>query len=317
MIKSINIQNFQSLVDVDIEPGQFTVLIGASDLGKSAIVRALESLIHNRTGQGFIRHGQKGCFVGLNISESHIVEWTKGKSASYSVDGKYFEKIGGSVPEEVSDVLKMGEVIVGGVKLFPNIHSQFDAPFLVTESTASKAKILGEISGLNILYSATQEGRRIEQSLKKSQSIKLNDLELLKERLVEFDFLKDWELKLQESSELFKEVDIFSDSVDYLVFSLIQYDKLLKVQEKIESAVTDYEDLISLIEEADVLLDTCDKVESAIESVNSLSKVESIITFQIEGLSLELAELEEILDELNVCPTCEQTIESASMLIGE
>ena len=45
MIKAVQVKGYQSLYDIKVELGMFTVIYGESDVGKSAFYRALRGLI--------------------------------------------------------------------------------------------------------------------------------------------------------------------------------------------------------------------------------------------------------------------------------
>ena len=72
MLNRLRIRNFQSLEDIDLELGQFTVIIGESDTGKSAIIRALKYALINKVGTGFIRHGEKQAAVELTFEDLKV-----------------------------------------------------------------------------------------------------------------------------------------------------------------------------------------------------------------------------------------------------
>ena len=65
MIQSIRLINFQSHKDsfIEFSPND-TVLIGTSNSGKTAVLRALDWILKNRPlGTSFIRHGASECVV--------------------------------------------------------------------------------------------------------------------------------------------------------------------------------------------------------------------------------------------------------------
>src|SRR5687767_10377413 len=86
-LKQIRLSNFQSHADttVDLHPG-VNVIIGHSNVGKSAIFRALNWVLRNRpSGTGFIRHGQKEVEVTISSDEGCVLR-QRGKSKnSYQV----------------------------------------------------------------------------------------------------------------------------------------------------------------------------------------------------------------------------------------
>ena len=57
MIKHVRIRGFQSWKQADLDLEPLTVVVGESDQGKSALIRALESVMENRAGTEFITHG--------------------------------------------------------------------------------------------------------------------------------------------------------------------------------------------------------------------------------------------------------------------
>ena len=151
MLNSIAVKNYQSLVDLSLELGMFTVVVGETDSGKSAFVRAVKSLVENTTGNKFITFGKKYSSVELLSAEGKLI-WKKQKTtASYDLNGVVMGKLGGAVPEDVAKFLRMGEVDVGdSVSFNLNFACQFDSPFLVMDSGSYVAKVLGELSNVNL-----------------------------------------------------------------------------------------------------------------------------------------------------------------------
>ncbi len=79
----IRVQNFQSLADVTVEAKGLTVIVGRSNLGKSAFIRALQGLLFNRPGDDFVRKNQKHASVSVEERPTDFgypcpVMWEKG-----------------------------------------------------------------------------------------------------------------------------------------------------------------------------------------------------------------------------------------------
>ena len=69
MISRVCLQNFQSHEESELElsPG-INVIVGSSNSGKSAIVRAMEGVRTNRPwGTSFVRRGTRGATVALYV----------------------------------------------------------------------------------------------------------------------------------------------------------------------------------------------------------------------------------------------------------
>ncbi|RLI66899.1 MAG: hypothetical protein DRO67_00610, partial [Candidatus Asgardarchaeum californiense] len=139
-MKKLILQNYQSHKDTVIEfAPTLTALTGRSDSGKSAVRRAISSVVHNKpAGNAFIRTGTKKATVTIDD-----VSYEKTKSSTkYYIAGKKdpFKALRGAVPDEVASALNIGDV---------NIQGQHDSPFLLDDSPGKVAKRLSELIDLD------------------------------------------------------------------------------------------------------------------------------------------------------------------------
>src|SRR5580700_10412737 len=86
----VEIRNFQSIEHISIRIDGFTALVGKSDIGKRAIVRAVRAALTGATGTSFVRHGVachrriRGsktceCYCSVHMStEGFDLTWEKG-----------------------------------------------------------------------------------------------------------------------------------------------------------------------------------------------------------------------------------------------
>jgi len=165
MLKSVQIENYQSLKDVSLELAPLTVVVGESNKGKSAAVRALAALAFNEAGNEFIHRGEAYAAVTVELSSGNKVTWMKGKTGRYVVDEgtegeRVFTKIGQSVPEEIQALLGIRTLDVDGTKLTPQVSDQFDPPFLLRESAGKAARVLAKMTQLDVVVSAAAECNR-------------------------------------------------------------------------------------------------------------------------------------------------------------
>ncbi len=108
MITKFKAQNFQSLQKVELDLEKFTVVVGPSSSGKSALIRALRILAHNSNNASFVTHGRKAAIVTVEADKAQIIlERGPGKSIYTLVgdDGKEAKltKCGTSAPEAVGE----------------------------------------------------------------------------------------------------------------------------------------------------------------------------------------------------------------------
>lgn len=163
MINRIQIVDFQGLEDIDFECGPITVIHGESDVGKSAIVRALYGLAFNRYPRGHVREGAKESYVSVMVDDG-IVTAVKGPGVNkyqflaHNDAGELnWDKVGTEVPDAISDLLGWHEIEVDdGTKFTPNFSRQFDPPFLLTDSPSRRAKVLGSLTNVATLYAAAK-----------------------------------------------------------------------------------------------------------------------------------------------------------------
>ena len=170
MITSITVENFQSIARARLDLGAWTSLVGESDTGKSAIVRALYALLTNQRGDQFVRHGEQAARVSVTLDDGTRIDWRKarGSSGAYLVttaDGgeTLYEKTGSEVPADVRALLRM-TVAVGGDEFMPGFQRQHDAPFLFADSPRRRAQVLGEFDGSNLLLLADGAIRRRQRA---------------------------------------------------------------------------------------------------------------------------------------------------------
>jgi len=305
LITNLKIRNYQSIRRADLELGQFTILIGESDIGKSAVIRAIEALVINRPGKDFISHGQKSTGVSIQF-EDHVspVSWIKTASSTYKVDDLEFEKTGRTVPEEISAIVRLGSIDVGSVNFNVNIHKQMDLPYLVMESGPSRAKVLGELSGVNTIFLAIQEVRKLELNAKRLQSTRLSDLEIAKEKLDTFRDLPEQKKRLEVIQAKVKESTILSEQADQM---RRKSEELNWAEGNLASARSKASNAQEIIEKINshtnyaFCIETMEKRQLEIQRVELILRNSTVSISQIEE---RISKLEDEIGDIVTCPTC-------------
>ncbi len=146
MFETLLIQNFQAhdKTRIDFAAG-ITTIVGPSDVGKSAVLRALRWVCTNEPGgDAFIRHGAKGATVRLSV-DGHTVTRRRapgGEVNEYHLDDKEFKAFGRTVPEHILRVLALGAVCWQG---------QHDAPYWFAETAGEVSRQLNAIVNLGVI----------------------------------------------------------------------------------------------------------------------------------------------------------------------
>lgn len=144
MIDLIDIRNFQVHKKRTIELSPcITTIVGPTDEGKSAVLRALKWVALNQpSGEDFKRWGAKTIRVGLQVGD-HLIERIRGRQNLYKVDGEKYAAFGRTgVPTEVSSILNLDET---------NFQGQFDSPFWFGETAGEVSRQLNRILDLEII----------------------------------------------------------------------------------------------------------------------------------------------------------------------
>ena len=108
MITRATFRDFQSLADVELDLAPFTVVVGPSSSGKSAVARALKILSSNARGNDFVSSWAKHSEISVTTEEGPSVTLMKGEGKGvYLVDEEKFTRLAGGVPEAVTQALNV------------------------------------------------------------------------------------------------------------------------------------------------------------------------------------------------------------------
>lgn len=209
-LTEIRLENFQDHKDsvVSLTNG-INLIVGSSDAGKSAILRAVNFVFHNNLkGDSFIRHGTTECKVTLKFSDGVEVTRIKGNDVnSYhlkDIEGNNhsFPKVGTSVPDEIKK--QLGEPPLDDKKRPIAYADQMANLFLVDLSPADLPRTLSELTGIQNLQSAAEtlskNARSYDRVIKdKNEKIEKLNTELDKYAYVDKDYerIESIEVKLE------------------------------------------------------------------------------------------------------------------------
>lgn len=148
MIKRIELRNFMSHAHTVIEPAAgLTVLIGPNNIGKSAVVAALQVLCHNDNSTYVMKHGEKECSVTVETDDGHHIEWKRRTSPSYTIDGQKFDRLKNNSPPELQAALRL-PLVTGSSNAEFDVHfgSQKSPIFLLDSTGANAARFFASSS---------------------------------------------------------------------------------------------------------------------------------------------------------------------------
>jgi DNA repair ATPase RecN/Zn finger protein HypA/HybF involved in hydrogenase expression len=287
----VRIRNFQSIGDINLEIDGFTVVVGKSDIGKSAVIRAIDAALSNQSGDAFIKHGQVRTTVNINYQETEI-EWKKGDTSSYKINGESFTKLNRAIPKPLMDA-GFSKVEIGDQKISPLVASQFEPIFLLDKPGSVITEVLSKLYKLNVLSSADD---KCQKELKSNKSLlKTRELDItgLKEKLKSYDGFED----IKESIKVLANMEKESISLKKTISEIESYELLLKsTSEKYKklSSITsvnipETQSLSDSIETVTWISEKSDTLQELIKSVKSLknSSTIDIPIYDIANSSIE------------------------------
>ena len=305
MYQRVQIKNFQSLQNVDLELGSLTIIRGESSSGKSALLRALRMLASNSRGHSFVTLGHSVSSVSLS-SETWTVTLERGEGVGeYKIyeetkAPQLYTKLASGVPELVSKRLGIPP---NGIQF----AAQHDAPFLLQESGAGVAGVLGELTNVSTIFDAVRELNRRRLNLNSVLKTRTGDLESLERRLEQFSALDEREARLDALDTQMTECQQLRGSSSRLQAFVVSLTKAAGDLSSVsEISVPSTEDLENLVGEYH-------RLNHLLLSLESSSALETSSSSSIDELTQEDRRLHEkfheTLLEAGKCPLCETVIQ--------
>lgn len=323
-ITEIEIENFQSHKHTKIEfsPKGLNAITGASDSGKSAIIRALRWALYNEPkGSDFIRHGESRATVTVRFSDGSFITRTRTNSdaGSYILgDGrgktKEYKGFSNAVPIDVANTHQMPRVeLAPGVERSLNFSYQLDGHFLLSESPAVRAAVIGRLTGVHLVDSAIKEKRKELLNLTKDINAAEKRVEELNEKLKDYDDLPQLKNQIDVATLLIQklerqetelnelhdmQIEIAGAGNDITIYEeqLKEFIDLPKAQKRLERAERIAEELRDLEDMARNFVEANRDVKAYSERLKDFERVAYAEQdfYKAEELAEELDELEDI-----------------------
>lgn len=245
MIRALRIYGYQShkRTELEFDPG-VNAIVGPSDSGKSAIIRALNWVLNNRPiGDAFVRD-EKGCLVVIEPEHDCSISRKKTKKENYYYlnigdSEETFKAIKTDVPEEIAKLLNTGPI---------NIQYQHDSVFLLSSSPGEVAKYFNKTVDLEQIDRAQTN---IERKLKTERAeLKHTEIHLeeLEGDLEGLSWLDKVEPKIQTLKMLSSK--IHQTEVEKVnIHSLIKLIKEISEERNSFDAILGFETLVDILSE--------------------------------------------------------------------
>lgn len=304
MIQTLVISNFLSHKAslLNFSEG-VNVIVGPTDSGKSAVIKALKWATFNRPmGDGMRSTWGGDTCVSIRVGESVVTRFREDGANGYRIEApsvSEFNAIKGDVPVEVAAILDLSEL---------NLQTQFDSHFLLSNSAGEVAQVFNRVAHLDRIDSGLQNVQRWSREIQKKLEYNKESLDATKERLLAYDSLDSIEKSLLSLEE--KEA-----TRERLYLTLSSLLKTIGSLQRIDDEIEE----VAFLEELDVSV--C-KILATIAAQKGIKKgltelrnhciIIKKVDKELKELESDLSEAEEefhaALGKGSICPLCEQVI---------
>lgn len=302
------VDNFQSLGATTIEATGLTVIVGKSNLGKSALVRAISAALFNRAGDDFVRVGAETARVQLDdLPGVGRVTWAKGGGVNqFEVNGEVYAKVGSSTPA-VLTVAGYREVAIGKETIRPQVAEQFEGLFLLDRSGAFVSDALSVLSHLGTLLKADRTCGLDLKRQKALLTVRVGDLELERRKFASLDPVAALHTRVTQLGARIAEVRAMTGRLATIQALLTRRTSLHAVLARRLPAVVErpLTEVDTWAERLRVVRAALRERSRALDVVFETTAAAKSARQEVEHLK---SELDTALTELKVCPLCERAM---------
>lgn len=308
MIKSLEIKNVQSHKDSKLvfSPG-INALVGTSNNGKSAVLRALMWAITNRplgteillSNWAYDSKGKQNEEMSVTVEKenSTLIRRKTKTDNEYILNGEVLEAIKTDVPESVRKFFALSET---------NIQKQQDAPFLLSQSSGKIAEYFNRIVRLDIIDKVLTNAESTRRKMKNQFETAEENEKNLQKKLEQYDWLDSVETLIEKYKVVNEKCETLSDEKDDLESSIEKFEEINKRKfpdfSKQKKLIQEIEDINSKNEDLKFEMESLDESISEFENLSkksdfNFSKEKKLIE-TIESLDFDKSEIEKLKEQI-------------------
>lgn len=275
MIDTLAIANFQSHKDTVLKfASGVNVIVGATDSGKTAIIRALLWLSKNRPGGDSFRSTWGGqTEVWLTDKNAYQVTRYKNDKGGnvYKLNDDRFEAFGTEVPDPIREFLNMDEI---------NIQEQLDAHFLISATPGETAAYFNRIAHLDQIDSGMKTIQGWLRKLGSQRDGYEANIQIQEEELKQYEFIPKFEARLEVLEGMQEEKEVKGGSIG-----------------KLSRAIKEIEQINVDLEEGEKIL----SIEPQLSKILDMYRMKAEDEAEYEEILKELQEIHSINKKLRGC----------------
>jgi len=192
----VDVHNFQSIQDGVVDIDGFSVVVGRSNIGKSALVRAIKAALTGAPADNYVRHapdcqrilkGSKSCkcFCSVHIQGPGVdLLWEKGDAVNrYVHNGSEHTVVGKGTPEFLGPAF--APIHIGGdtTPTLLQVADQFRPLFILDRSGTAVADVLSDVAKLDEINDASRAVERDRRECSSTRKVRERDLKELEQTI--------------------------------------------------------------------------------------------------------------------------------------
>lgn len=286
----------------EFSPG-LTIITGNNDTGKSALIRIIKWIfLGEPSGEKFIfeirddqtkeiiKKAEEGKAV-IHLDNGIVISKTRRSGRTIYEHSAFSEPfITADVPCEIQKSLGIKKNSFGDFETCLNFAFQLEAPFLLSESASTGAKVLGTLAGTEAVDLAIKDVSGDTYKAREEKRAAQKAIEKINESLLPFQDLDDKVKKLKDSQKLMDELDEklsrFKKMEDYKE----KYVRIYKEKTALTAFLIKFKPVPELIEMLNVVIS---EEKRKIKLIQYETKYCSLVK-SIKGLSDELLKFKDL-----------------------
>lgn len=319
MIRKIKIKNFQCHEDLELDLVEgINIITGASDRGKSAILRAVDLVRENRPSGFAYRYDPRilkrskktiketeTTSVAITLDDGNEVarERNKREINQYRINNTVLQAMRSGVPEEISSLLNIASY---------SVQSQHNPYFLLNESDGEVSRQINELVGLEAINKSLKKASSIVDEAKAKAKEASEEILLIESQLEKLKDIDSIEKRFDILLEKAKEEEELSGNVESLI-DLIEEVSDFKAELDMQSLFLEVQDRVAsfdkMVDQLSEIHDDINQFEADIDYLDDcfkdLERYENVVLFE-----KQITELSKIIEEYSSLSINTDSLES-------
>lgn len=296
-ITKMVIKGFQSHEDTEIEfTNGLNAIIGPSNSGKSAIIRALRFVLYNEPkGSDFIRQSAKEVICRVEFSDGSYLERRRARSSagSYIVgypDGTKTELKGftNNIPVDVPNTHQMPYIqLAKDLETTLNIGFQLEAPFMIGESPSTRAAIIGHLTGVHLVDTAIRELSKDITGNNRDMKTFHQQVEEIEEELQDFSDLPVMKQQIDEATRWIQTVEAKEQEKESYEKLYQEWQETVKAEREIQTQYAELKSIERLapkVTQLEMKYQKLQELQSLLSKWQEATKEEATYQTELQGL---------------------------------